>query len=169
MKYGTAGYLNCDKGILMLEKNERKDDPNSGYFALPGGKLKEYEKGLDTPKGRLESVIRETKNETGIKLINPLLRGLILFDNSERIFDNWLNPDDFYVYYYSAKKYLGKLKESDEGVPFWISSLEEIDSLPKNEGDKLIYEWIKDGRNFLGVIKHKEKELDESGTFVDYF
>lgn len=168
MKYGTAGYLNCDKGILMLEKDERKDDPNSKSCALPGGKLKDFEKGLDNPQGRLESCVREVGTETGIKLINPLLRGVILFDNLERVFDNWPNPDDFYVYYYSAKEYSGKLKGSDEGVPFW-ASLEKIDSLPKNEGDELIYEWLKDGRNFIGVIKHKGKELDESGTFVDYF
>jgi 8-oxo-dGTP diphosphatase len=168
MKYGTMGYLICDKGILMLKKVERENDPNSGYYTLPGGKLEPYEKGLDNLEGRTKSVIREIWDETGVTLINPVLRGVILFDNKDRIFDNWPNPDNFFVQIYSATDYTGELKESDEGIPFWIPSLKEIESLPKNPGDKKVYEWLKNGRNFVGVIKHKENEIDEEGTWVDY-
>ena len=162
-------YLNCDKGILMLKKIERENDPNSGYCTLPGGKLENCEKGGDSLEGRVKSVIRETKDETGITLINPILRGTILFDNKDRTFDNWSNSDNYLVYVYSATEYKGKLRTSDEGVPFWVSSWKELDSLPKNPGDKKMYEWLKDGRNFSGVIKHKGKEIDEDGTWVDYF
>lgn len=169
MMYGTLSYLICNEGILMLKKYERKDDPNSKYCTLPGGNLEKYEKGLDNPQGRLESAVRETEDETGMRLIDPVLRGVILFDNKDRVFDNWSNPDNFYVYIYSAKKRSGKLKESEEGIPFWASSWREIDSFPKNPGDKLMYEWIKHGRNFIGVIKHKGKEIDEEGTWADFF
>jgi ADP-ribose pyrophosphatase YjhB (NUDIX family) len=168
MKYGTMTYLNCDKGILMLRKIERKEDPNSGYCTLPGGKIENCEKGKNI-EGRIKSSIRETGDETGIFPINPILRGVILFDNKDRTFDNWPNPDNFLVQIYSATKYYGELRASDEGIPFWVSSWEEINSLPKNAGDKKMYEWLKDGRNFSGVIKHKGNEIDEDGTWGDYF
>ncbi|MEK6833070.1 MAG: NUDIX domain-containing protein [Nanoarchaeota archaeon] len=168
MKYATFSYTASPEGILMIKKNKREDDPNSGYFAIPGGKLDINEKGLKNPGGRSESAIRETEDETGIKLINPVLRGIILFDNKDRTFDNWPNPDNFYVYLYSATEYSGELKESDEGIPLWVPE-ENILSLPKNPGDKLMYEWVKDGRNFIGVIKHKGNEIDEEGSWVDWF
>jgi 8-oxo-dGTP pyrophosphatase MutT (NUDIX family) len=66
MKYGTMTYVERgDGGVLMLKKNERVDDPNSGFYTLPGGKLEKNELGV---RGRLESVIREVKEETGLIL-----------------------------------------------------------------------------------------------------
>jgi len=88
MKYGTMYYLQTLEGVLIIKKGIRENDPNSGYETLPGGKLKDNEKGLNNPSGRLESCIREIKEETGIEPLNLRLRGVILFDNSERIFPN---------------------------------------------------------------------------------
>lgn len=168
MKYGTISYISSPEGILMIKKNKRENDPNSGYFAIPGGKVEPYERGLKNSEGRLESAIRETKDETGITMLNPILRGTILFDNKDRTFDNWLNPDNYLVNVFSATKYSGELKESDEGIPVWVPE-GVIPALPKNPGDKLMYEWLKDGRNFMGVIKHKGNEIDEEGSWVDWF
>ena len=152
----------------MIKKEVRKDDPNSGYFTLPGGKLEDYEKGLNYPRGRLKSAVRETVDETGIEAIKPVLKGVILFDNDGRTFPNWPNPDNFLVYIYSATEFKGEPKKSDEGRPRTIP-LNKVNEVPSNSGDKKMYEWLKDGRRFMGVIKHKENEIDESGTFVDYF
>jgi ADP-ribose pyrophosphatase YjhB (NUDIX family) len=168
MKYGTMAYLNINGKVLMLEKIKRNDDPNSGFWTLPGGKLKESEKG-SSPYGRLYSCLRETEEETGIILIRPILKGVVLFDNSEKIFDNWKNPQDFLVHIYSADEYGGELKEkTKEGTPHFLDE-KLLSSVPQNSGDKKLYEWLRDGRNFSGVIRHKGKDLDESGTFVDYY
>ena len=168
MKYGVMSHLSGDEGILMIDKYERENDPNSGLFTLPGGKLKDYEMGLSTPRGRLESAVRETEEETGLTLINPVLKGVVLFNNHGRIFDKWKNPEDFLVYIFSAEEYTGTLKiETEEGVPLWVKK-NDLQRVPKNIGDERIYEWLTDGRNFVGVIKHKGKVLDEQGTFVDY-
>ena len=105
MKYGTMSYLFVDKQILMIKRLKEKNDPNSGFYTLPGGKLKDFEKGLN-PNGRLESAIRETEEETGLKLIEPKLKGVILFDNSERIFDNWKNSQDFWFIFLKQKNIL---------------------------------------------------------------
>ncbi len=168
MKYGTMIYLFSSKKVLMVKKGSRKGDPNSGYFTLPGGKLKDYEKGLNALKGRMNSVIRETMEETGLKPIKPVLTGVILFDNEGRVFDNWKNPDNFLVYVYSTKKYKGKVRKSEEGIPYGVS-ISKVREVPSNPGDKKMYEWLGDGRNFMGTIKHKGNEIDEEGTFVDYF
>lgn len=173
MRYATLNYLPCEKGILMLRKGIREGDPNSGYCTLPGGNLEAYEKGLKSPRGRLESAIRETKDETGIELIKPVLRGTILFDNEGRLFPDLKKRDNFYVYMYYTAKGEGELKGSEEGKPFWAHSWEEIDSLPKNSGDKLMYEWLRDknfqkGMFFSGVIKHMGYEIDEEGSWVEW-
>jgi len=118
MKYGTMMYLVSKQGnVLMIEKPERKNDPNSGYFTLPGGKLKSEEKGLKNFNGRLKSVVRETFEETEIQVLNPVLQGVILFDNDGRTFPNWPNPDNFLVYIFYATEFKGKPKKSDEGIP----------------------------------------------------
>ncbi len=174
MKYGTMVYLVSrkwffgKKKVLMIKKGIRENDPNSGYFTLPGGKLKEGEKGLNVPFGRLESSVREVEEETGLIPVGLVLQGVILFDNSERTFDNWKNPDNFLVYIYSAKKYKGKVRGSDEGVPFSVP-LDKVGEVPSNPGDKLMYEWLAIGKKFFGVIYHKGNEVDKEKTQVDFY
>lgn len=168
MLYGIISYLFNNEKFLIIQKIKRKDDPNSEFCTLPGGKLTDLERGFNSA-GRLEAAIRETQEETGLTLINPKLRGIILFNNTERVFDNWPNPQDYLVYVFYSNHFSGKLKkESDEGIPMWVDKI-SISKLPKNSGDEKIYEWLKDGRYFVGTIKHKGKVLDEFGTFVDYF
>lgn len=167
-------FLVSRGNVLMLKKPERENDPNSGYFTFPGGKLKDNEKGLRNIDGRFKCAEREMKEETtgmnnlGIKLINPVLRGVVLFDNKGRTFSNWKNPDDFLVYVISATEFKGCAEESDEGIPYSVP-LNKMNKLQSNSGDKKLYEWLKDGRNFFGVIKHKGNEVDEAGTMVDFF
>jgi len=168
MKYGTMTYLSVDERVLMIKKFERKDDPNSGFFTLPGGNLTEFERGMNSV-GRLESATREVQEETGLILIKPILRGVILFDNTGRVFDNWSNPQDFLVHIFSSRHYSGRLKtKTKEGVPLWIAE-KDIYGLPKNPGDVKIYEWLKNPSYFMGVIRHKGKSLDEENTWVDYY
>ncbi|MEK6841633.1 MAG: NUDIX domain-containing protein, partial [Nanoarchaeota archaeon] len=94
MKYGTISYLSVREKALMIKKGERIDDPNSGFYTPPGGKLEHNEKG-ENPLGRLEAVVREVRQETGLILVRPSFKGVILFDNEGRTFPNWPNPDNF--------------------------------------------------------------------------
>jgi ADP-ribose pyrophosphatase YjhB (NUDIX family) len=169
MKYGTMTYIVSENNnVLMIKKEIRQNDPNSGYFTLPGGKLEDFEKGLKNLEGRAKSAIRETKDETGIIPIKPVLRGVIFFDNKDRKFPNWPNPDNFYVYIFYTNKYRGEPKQSDEGIPITVP-LCKVKEIPSNPGDKKMYEWLDDGRNFIGVIKHKGDKIDPEGTWVDFF
>lgn len=174
MKYGNMVYIVSDGKVLMIQKGKRENDPNSGYYTFPGGKLEDFEKGLVYPMGRLESAVREPKEETtgvrnlGIIVKNPVLRGVILFDNQGRTFTDWKNPTDFLVYIYAVTRFQGEAEISNEGIPHWVP-LDRLSELPSNPGDKVMYQWLGDGRRFVGVIKHNGNEIDEAGTFVDYF
>ena len=169
MIYGVLSYLFVNGKVLMVKKAKKGKDPNSGFYTLPGGKLEDGERGLN-PIGRLESAIRESKQETGLTPINLKLRGIILFDNNGRIFENWPNAPDYLVYIFSSNEYSGELiREGDSGeIPAWVDE-KDVGSLPKNPGDIKMYEWLKNPDMFFGVIKHKGKILDEENTFVDYF
>lgn len=101
--------------------------------------------------------------------MEPKLIGTILFDNSERTFDNWDNPDDFLAWVFYVNNFNGKLiNGSPEGIPKWLSE-RELDALKKSAGDSKLYEWIKSSKYFTGVIKHQGYQLDEEKTFVNYF
>lgn len=164
------GFVQNKNHFLMIEKYERKDDPNSSFYILPGGKVEPQEHSLGL-KGIKNSVVREVEEETGIKMINPFLKGKIFFENKERIFKNWANPQNYLVYVLSSRKFEGELKSSDEGIPRWVLK-SELNSFPMNEGDKKIYEWIfESSRNnyFFGKIYHVGENLDERRTFVNWF
>lgn len=166
MIYGTLSYICSEGKVAMIRKFADRQEPNSGLYTLPGGKMDEIE--ARSREGRLESAIREVEEEAGISMIDPIPRGEIFFNNEGRIFDNWKNSKDYYVYVFSASEYEGDLKKEDrEGILEWIPK-EEIPSLPKNEGDKKIYEWLESERYFRGTIKHEGKEIDEDGTTVEY-
>ena len=73
---------------------------------LPGGKHESDE----TP---LQTSIRETFEETGIKAINPRLRVFATHNHGYR--------DRVYlVYIFEASEFSGKLVESEEGKPAWL-------------------------------------------------
>lgn len=77
-----------------------------GWYILPGGKH-EYD---ETP---LQTAIRETFEETGIKVTNPKLRVLATHYHDYR--------DTVYlVYIFTAQEFKGSLIESSEGTPMWL-------------------------------------------------
>lgn len=152
--------------VLMIKKFKRENDPNSGLFTLPGGKINDGE--MENSHGKLESAVRECEEETGIKMINPSIRGQITFLNEERIFDNWDNPEDYYIYLFSTEEYGGTLKAGDEGIPLWIPKKRILD-LPKNSGDNIFYEALLSRDDyFVGEIKYKGKEVVSEESFVDF-
>lgn len=171
MKFATMMYLclpNFNEDVLMIDKVERDNDPNSGLHTLSGGKLKGDEKG-GFPKGRVDCGVRETFEETGARVLDAKLRGIILFDNSEREFKRWKDPQDFVVYIIAGTRYEGELlPKTDEGIPLWVPR-RKIYQVPKNPGDNHMYKWLETGKNFIGMIKVVGEKLDEQGTWVDYF
>ena len=105
----TTNMLLFDKGrILFIRRDENlKDFP--GWLMLPGGKHEHNE----TP---LQAAIRETFEETGIKVSSPQLRVVATHYHEYR-------PKVYLVYIFQASKYVGKLVDrSEEGEPIWIET-----------------------------------------------
>ena len=90
-----------DNKILVVDR-KKKDWPG---LTFPGGHVEKNENFND-------SVIREVKEETGLKIKNPILCGIEEFKTK--------TEDRYLMLYYKTNKFSGKLKSSDEGEVFWI-------------------------------------------------
>ncbi len=111
-----------DKKILVLNRN----DPNWPGLTFPGGHVEDHESFYD-------SVVREVKEETNLTIENPRLCGLKQFydDNDHR----------YIVFFYTATKFKGQVKASDEGNLTWMTKQELLNTqLAYNfDRDLLVY------------------------------
>ena len=87
--------------ILVIDR-KKKDWPG---LTFPGGHVEKDENFYD-------SVIREVKEETGLKIRRPLLCGIEEFKTEDE--------DRYIMLYYKTDKFTGKIKDSKEGEVFWI-------------------------------------------------
>lgn len=88
--------------ILVIDR-KKKDWPG---LTFPGGHV---EKNEDFNA----SVIREVKEETGLRIKKPILCGIEEFKTK--------TEDRYLMLFYKTDKFSGKLKSSKEGEVFWIN------------------------------------------------
>ena len=147
MKLATSCYLEKDNKTLMLHRIKRENDIHKDKWVGLGGKIEPGE----SPE---ECIIREVKEESGLTLKNPILKGILTFPG--------FNADeDWYVFLYTAHDFTGELVEGDEGVLEWIDN-SEIFNLNILEGDKLFLDWMKKYNFFSGKLIYKD------GKFVEH-
>ena len=99
---------NCK--ILLQKKSTGRF--GEGKWNGPGGKL-------DPKESPRQGVIREVKEETGLTVLDPLLKGEINF-----YFGNKPKPD-WTTYIFLVTKFTGEMKPNEEGELKWFS-IEEI-------------------------------------------
>ncbi len=121
-------YLKREGKTLMIHRIKREEDMHKGKWNGLGGKVEPGE----TPE---ECVIREVKEECGLTVKNPLLKGLLTFP----AFDGF---DDWYVFVFVATEFYGELTDSEEGVLKWVAD-SELFSLNLWDGDKIFLKWLK--------------------------
>ena len=90
-----------DDEILVIDR-KKKDWPG---LTFPGGHVEKNENFND-------SVIREVKEETGLKIKKPILCGIEEFKTKKE--------DRYIMLYYKTDNFSGKIKSSKEGEVFWI-------------------------------------------------
>jgi 8-oxo-dGTP diphosphatase len=118
----TTNMFVMDSGRVLVIKRGEEEKDFPGWYMLPGGK----QEGDETPT---QTAIRETFEETGIKVTNPKLRVLATHNHEYR-------GRVYIVYIFSAEEFSGEIVQSDEGVTMW-KPLKEL------MGDKKLYPDLK--------------------------
>ena len=102
------------RGGEILLQNRVKADWRG--LALPGGHVEPGESIVD-------SVIREMKEETGLTIKNPRLRGVKQFP---------IDGGRYIVFLYEATEFEGELRDSEEGGVAWYPR-DQVPNLPTVE------------------------------------
>ncbi|KOP72070.1 MULTISPECIES: 8-oxo-dGTP diphosphatase [Cytobacillus] len=132
MQRVTNCVLLKDDQVLLLQK------PSRGWWVAPGGKMEPGESVRD-------SCIREFREETGVYLRNPNIKGIFTFimKEGEKVLSEWM------MFTFLATEADGlNLDESEEGKILW-HPFEEIKNLPMAAGDYHILEYMIHGKGMI--------------------
>ncbi|HET7580612.1 MAG TPA: 8-oxo-dGTP diphosphatase [Bacillales bacterium] len=132
MQRVTNCLLHKDNQLLLLQK------PRRGWWVAPGGKMEPGESIKDT-------VIREFREETGLFIEAPLLKGVFTFiiKEAETVISEWM------MFTFYAEKYEGKqLSESAEGRLEWVKA-SQLGDLPMAEGDRHLLDFVLHGSGMI--------------------
>jgi len=128
----------------MLHRVKKDRDIHEGKWNGLGGKLLPGE----TPE---ECVVREVNEESGLLIINPKLCGVMTFPEFK---DN----EDWLVFLFTVTEFSGQLIDSPEGELHWIED-EKVGQLNLWEGDRLFFNWLKEGVFFSAKFVYRDKKL----------
>ncbi len=146
MKYATLCYLRKNGKTLMLHRVKKANDMHEGKWNGLGGKMEEGE----TPE---ECAIREVKEECGLSVKNPTLKGLLTFPFFSK-------GESWYVYLFLINEFDGELIESNEGDLEWIDDKKLFD-LNLWDGDRIFIKWLDQPGFFSGKFLYKDGSLVE--------
>lgn len=134
-------YVTDGDNILMIMK---KTGLGSGYINAPGGHI-------ELEETKFEAAIRETKEETGLKVSDLEERGVLRFQFKDGL--RMLG----YVFFTSAWE--GNLiDECEETKPFW-TKISDLDYNAMWEDDRLWLPMALDGRKFSGYFIFDDKTM----------
>lgn len=144
MKLATLCYVKKNGRTLMLHRVKKADDVHEGKWNGLGGK---FEPG-ESPE---ECVIREIREEAGLRLRKPRLKGVLTFPD-------FTKKEDWYVFVFTATEFTGRLIESPEGDLAWIP---DRDLLKLNlwEGDKVFLPLLRRRGHFSGKFHYRGGRL----------
>jgi 8-oxo-dGTP diphosphatase len=144
MKLATLCYVKADGQTLMIHRIKKKNDMHQGKWNGLGGKLNPGE----SPE---ECVIREVREESGLIITNPQLKGILTFPA-------FANDEDWYAFVFVAHEYNGQLIDSEEGNLQWVAD-EELLNLDLWEGDRVFIPWLERPGFFSGKFIYREGRL----------
>ncbi|WP_270180060.1 8-oxo-dGTP diphosphatase [Alkalihalobacillus sp. CinArs1] len=118
--------------VLLLQK------PRRGWWVAPGGKMESEESIRD-------SVIREFREETGVYLKDPKLKGIFTFIIKE----NDVIKSEWMMFTFLSTKYDGEpVEQSEEGKVAWVDA-DEVSELPMAPGDYHILDYMMKGHGII--------------------
>lgn len=131
----TLCYIERDGAYLMLHRVKKEKDINKDKWIGVGGHFEEGE----SPE---ECLLREVAEETGLKLTDYRLRGVITFSTESYPVE--------YMFLYTAEGFLGTMHACDEGDLEWVPK-EQVYELPIWEGDKIFFRLLEERRDFFSL------------------
>lgn len=137
MKMTTLCYIEKEGKYLMLHRVKKHHDINAGKWIGVGGHVENGE----TPE---ECLLREVKEETGLRLTAYRLRGLVTF------LSDVCEPELMCVF--TADAFDGEMIECDEGELAWVEKSDVL-ALPTWEGDRVFLERLLSGDERFFSIK----------------
>ena len=140
----TLCYVRNGDKTLMLHRVKKENDIHEGKWNGLGGKMEPGE----TPE---ECVIREVREESGLHIQDPALRGVLMFPE----FDG---NNDWLAFVFTAHTFTGEPINSTEGILQWIDNADLLD-LNLWEGDKIFLKWLERDAFFSGKFTYKNKRL----------
>ncbi|PIN86462.1 DNA mismatch repair protein MutT [Candidatus Woesearchaeota archaeon CG10_big_fil_rev_8_21_14_0_10_44_13] len=136
----TLCYLRDNGRTLMILHNGGPEQFFYGVWNGLGGKIEQGEAPLD-------NVIREVKEESGLIIKNPKLKGMMIHIN--------LFGVDHYVFNYVATEFEGTLRENKrEGILRWV---DDICTLNLWKSDRLWLPLLDQDRFFIAEFRYDEK------------
>ena len=147
MKLATLCYVQHNDKTLMLYRNKKENDYHEGKWNGLGGK---FEPG-ESPE---ECAIREVKEESGLTVSNPKLKGFITFPMFDTV-------EDWYVFCFVFDGYEGELIDSPEGKLEWIDNYKLME-LNLWEGDKNFIPWLFQDKMFSAKFNYVD------GKYIDH-
>lgn len=141
----TLCYVVKGDKVLMVHRVKKKNDIHEGKYNGLGGKLEKNETSYDC-------VIREVFEESGLKIKNPVLRGILNFPDFDGK-NNWI------VFVYIANRFSGRIIDSNEGVLKWVR-IKDVLKLNLWEGDRYFLKYLfNTDKFFYGVFVYKGSSL----------
>ena len=131
----TLCYIERGDEYLLLHRVKKENDINRDKWIGVGGKMEEGE----SPE---ECVIRETFEETGLRLTDWRYRGIVTFTSNE--------CEGEYMHLFTADGFEGNIGPCAEGELEWIRKKDFAD-LPQWEGDRIFLELLERGEPFFSL------------------
>ena len=132
MQRVTNCVLRKGDQVLLLQK------PRRGWWVPPGGKMEFGESIKD-------ACIREFREETGIHIKNPKIKGIFTFI----MIDNASVQSEWMMFTFVADEWEGRIvDECEEGILEW-KDISELHTLPMAEGDHHIIDYMLHGNGLI--------------------
>ena len=144
MKLATLCYVRNGDKTLMIHRIKKQNDMHAGKWNGLGGKLEQGE----TPE---ECAIREVEEESGLRMVDPVMRGFLTFPQFSK-------GEDWYVFVFVANHYQGKMIDSTEGELAWIDD-DRLLKLNLWEGDRLFIPWLDRPQFFSAKFEYRDGRL----------
>jgi len=146
----TICYLRIEDEALMLYKT-RANDLYTNKWVPPGGCVEPFE----TP---LECIVREYKEETGLKLVDIRYRGIANIKNWNIHSGIKKKFSQSNLFIYEANNARGEIRDPEEGCLKFINE-QVIPSLPQRQGDPFIWSLVREVGTFRAYLGYNGEKL----------